>query len=228
MWKIFFILQLAVIVTFSANAQIESSGPIPVEIRNLETLNWFGPDFSLFRLSNKRKATEEESNFKYIDIWIKYYEEMVPNVKMASLLGIENVVVDYSYNLDNYQSFLVDDWIQKDRFYITEKDLKYHLKTYESKLKKGIGLTFIIENFHKGKPCKAYGYFVWFDIATNKIIHITPTSGNPSTKYMSSQGFVVTNGMAAGITKGMSGYWLQGMLDATLDFTIDFKLATKD
>ncbi|GEM_PF-6738739 len=206
-------------------AQTEADSPI----YGNDTIIWFGADFSLFRLSNPRKADKDEKTWEYIHAWNIEYENMISNVKLASLLKIKKVINDKEFTKNAYETFLDKNWIIDDRYKISGEEMQEHLQNYTSS-HSGIGLVYMLENFKKEPPgpgamSKVHGYFVWFDISSKEIIKIFETDGHPSTLNYVPSGYwlIGDNKKNMPKSKGMTGYWFQGMVDATVEFSIEYK-----
>jgi hypothetical protein len=211
----------------SSFAQPKEEKP-PVAIYGNDTVIWFGADFSLFRLSNPKKMEQDEKLYEYIYAWNLEYKNTISNVKLASWLKAKKVVNDKDFTDSAYESYLTSNWIIEDKHEITLDEIEEHLKNYTSE-NSGIGLTFILENFKKepsgpGATSKVHGYFIWFDIDSKKIIHSSKISGHPSTAHFNpSGGWVIGKDKKMPKNKGMTGYWFQGMVDATIKFSIEYK-----
>lgn len=194
----------------------------PNIIYNSDTLTWFGSDFSLFRLTNPKKVGEDDKLKKYITAWNVYYNAAIPNVKMASWLSFKKVFNDTTFTSDVPENRIPLIWISKNKHTISDEIIQNHLLNYTSE-RTGLGLTFIIESFQKGDPSLVHGYFVWFDIKTKKIISIFKTQGTGRSVHFNSFGIALSRSKNMPIANGMTGYWLNGMIDSTLKFSIDFK-----
>ncbi|MCH2229312.1 MAG: hypothetical protein MK105_03115 [Crocinitomicaceae bacterium] len=206
-------------------AQAENKAGVS-EVYASDTIVWFGADFSLFNLCNHRKVGQEEELFVYIKAWKQQYDN-ISNTKLASLLQRKKVINDKEYTTQLNYSLKDRKWIKgidkKPR--VTPSDIADHIQDYDSEQIEGLGLVFILESFYKAKPTNVFGYFVWFDIESKEILHIYNAKGKPSTGHINSWGVEITWDKSLPASKGMTGYWYQGMLDATLNFTLDFKLA---
>lgn len=214
----------------SASAQKRNDLSYDSPIYKSDTIVWFGVDFSFFRLSNEKKIGDEDKIKPLIDVWIDAYASAIPNVKLASLLGIKKVINDKEFTNSIYREKIPAVWIIGNRHEVTESDISDHILTYKSDYK-GLGLVYVLENFFKGEsgvgdevPSKVHGYFVWFDIDSKDIIEIQEIYGTPATAYYNGA-WVVGQRKGSPKDKGMVGYWLQGMIDATVAFTIDYKRA---
>lgn len=191
-------------------------------IYNVDTITWFGADFSLFRLSNKKKVGQEQKLLKYFYAWSEYYKLSISNVKMANWLSIKKVFNDKEFTDEAYKKLLPSKWIIETPHTISSVDIESHLLNYTSK-HTGIGLTFMVESFYKGDPSMVHGYFVWFDIKSKKILHLFKTNGGPSSLHAGYRGVTVGKDKNLPKQNGMTGYWLNGMVESTLKFKIDFK-----
>ncbi|OFZ10261.1 MAG: hypothetical protein A3D92_04860 [Bacteroidetes bacterium RIFCSPHIGHO2_02_FULL_44_7] len=214
-------------------------------IYKTDTIVWFGTDFSFFRLSNEKKVGTEEIVAPYIPYWIEDYKLAIPNVKIASMLKIKKVIVDNDFTSVLFQDYLPERWIVRERHEVDLDEIRQHIAQYKTE-KHGLGLVFIVENFFKGipgpgdeVPSKVHGHFVWFNIDNREIIYSHTISGTPATAYFNDMftagagyngmgyrgGFTIGDKKNRPKDKGMEGYWLQGMIDATVAFTIEYKSA---
>lgn len=195
------------------------------EVYAADSIVWFGADFSQFNLCNQKKIGQDDKLYVYIQAWKEQYDKLA-NTKLASLLKREKVFNDKAYTDLVYQELKGNQWIYNNepKDALTASDLQDELNDYESEFEEGIGLVFFVNGFNKKIP-SVTGYFVWFDVASKEIIHIYNAQGKPSTQYYNSWGVEVTWDKSLPVSKGMTGYWYQGMVDATLNFTIDFKTA---
>jgi hypothetical protein len=211
-------------------AQKNNDLSFDLPIYKTDTVVWFGPDFSLIRLSNEKKMGDEEKITPLLEVWIEGYSSAISNVKLASLLGVKKVINDKDYTSELYKTELPKEWIVNRRHIITEDDISDHIENFKSD-NEGIGVVYIVENFFKGLsgvgdevPSVVHGYFVWFDIRSKDVIAIQTIDGTPATAYYNGA-WVVGTRKGSPKDKGMVGYWLQGMIDATIAFTIDYKNA---
>lgn len=218
---------LSCILHFSWFAQSQSGVPDSIIYRK-DTIVWFGVDFSFLRLSNEKKIGDEEIVETYLPVWLDEHNKAFPNVKLASMLGKKKVINDKEYTSRAYTTLMPNQWIISKRHTISEDDIAEHIRDFESE-NHGLGLVYVVENFFKGLsgpgdplPSKVYGYFVWFDIDSKKIIYTHVIQGTPSTAYYNGYG-VIGNRKGVPKDKGMVGYWVQGLIDATVAFTIDYK-----
>lgn len=206
-------------------AQYSSDAATP-EIYKHDTIVWFGADFSQFNLCNSKKVGQDDKLYVYIQAWKEQYDNL-SNTKLAYLLKREKVIDDKAYTDKAYRLLESERWIYNtdEKPKLTPSDLQDLIQEYESEEVDGIGLVYVIESFFKGRPTSVNGYFVWFDIETKEILHIYNSVGTPSNSYYNSWGLEINWDDSLPVSKGMTGYWYHGMLDATLNFTIDFKTA---
>jgi len=212
-----FLLLLTLLLTLSANSQNNSD-----IIYNVDTITWFGSDFSLFRLINKKKVGQEVKLEKYLEAWNTYYAAAISNVKIAKWLSVKKVFNDKTFCDNVCEKGFSHKWIVSQPYTISEKMISNHLLDYNSD-HSGLGLTFIIESFYKGDPSLVHGYFVWFDIETKDVIYIYKTQGEGRSVHFNSFGLTIGKSKNMPPTTGMTGYWLNGMIDSTLGFGINFK-----
>jgi len=225
------LLLASLLIGSSAYSQT-TNGEVNPKIYGMDTVIWFGADFSLFRLSNARKMGKEEKLQEYIFAWNVEYKNSISNVKLKSWFNAKKVVNDKAFTDDAYVSFIPEQWIVAERHKITRAQIESHVKKVTTE-NTGLGLIYLIENMYKGAPVgvpsndppsTVHGYFVWFDIASRDIIHIYESGGRPSTSPYSVSGqWTIMNKKKMPKNKGMTGYWFQGMVDATVKFSIDYK-----
>ena len=185
-----------------------------------DTVTWFGSDFSLFRLSNKKKVGEDEKLQSYIYGWNEYYKASVSNVKIASWISAKKVFNDKKFTDESYKNFLAKNWITEEKHTITKEDIQEHLKNYSSK-HKGVGLVFIVECFHKTDLSMVSGYFVWFDIESKEVLQIFDVNGGATTfTYVK---VILPKDDKMPKSKGMIVYWVNGMVDSTIKFANEYK-----
>lgn len=221
----FFILLMTTSFSFAQNDKSASEQII----YNTDTIVWFGADFSLFRLSNQKKVGQEAKLYEYIYAWNYGYMHSFSNVKLASLISKKKVINDKEFTTSSYKDQLPPIWIIGNEHTVSTSEIEGLLAKVETK-NKGVGLICILETFYKGDPSKVDGYFVWFDIESRKILHVYKSEGSPHTSHVNSGGVEIFWYKEKPANKGMTGYWMQGMLSATLRFTFDYKkgIVTKE
>ncbi len=215
------IVFLFILSSFISFSQIEAEEINP-KIYSTDTITWFGADFSLFKLANRKKNGQEEKLMKYIYAWNTQYRNYFTNVKMARLLSLKKVYKDFEFTNNVSDNYNESNWISSTRHSINYNDIENHISNFDSE-NDGIGLVYIIECFNKYEISKVHGYFVWFKIETKEILYIDKTEGKPTTGHLNSWGVEISWDKNMPKNKGMTGFWFQGMIDATIKFTFDYK-----
>lgn len=218
-------LLLFLFISCNSIAQ-ESAAFAPQSIYDADTVVWFGADFTFFKLTDPRKVNEDDKLLEYVFAWNEEYKYGLSNVKLASLLEKKKVINDKEFTDAITNDFKVKPWIQSERNTISIEEIQLHLNDIESS-NKGLGLIYIIENFYKDLPAELNGYFVWFDIETKKAIHFYQSSGYPNNDYYSASYLSNSASKRMPKSKGMTGYWYRGMIDATVEFTVEYKKGIK-
>jgi hypothetical protein len=208
--------------TFGQKYEVEVA---PESVYNANTIVWFGADFSFFKLTDEKKVGKDDELKVYIDAWNYEYKYGLPNVKLATLLKKEKVINDHEFTDEIAENFSNNQWIVKEENRLDPEEIQSHLLDIESE-NTGLGLIYIVVNFNKNLP-GVMGYFVWFDIKSKKIKFIYESKGTPSTDHFMNDGMKIYLGNKQKNrlpkSQGMTGYWYRGMIDATVDFSIEYK-----
>lgn len=215
------ILILFVGVSLSSLAQNEGE-LAPEVVYEADTIIWFGADFGLFKLSNPKKMGDDEKLKDYVYAWNEEFKFGLSNVKIASLFEKKKVINDRQFTDELAVEFNVRDWVINEKFTLSIEDVERRVLDYPSE-NSGIGLVYIIENFYKSNVSELNGYFVFFDIESRDVLYMYKSSGKPSTVYYTSNGGGLSHSKRMPKNTGMIGFWYRGMIDAVVDFSVNYK-----
>lgn len=194
----------------------------PESVYNADTIVWFGADFALFKLSNPKKMGDDEKLRDYVYAWNEEFKFGLSNVKIASLFEKKKVVNDRQFTDELAEDFNVINWVVYDKHTLSMDDVERRVLDYPTD-NSGVGLVYIIENFYKSEVSELNGYFVFFDIESRDVLYVFKSTGKPSTVHYTSNGGSFGNSKRVPKNTGMIGYWYRGMIDAVVDFSVNYK-----
>jgi len=168
-------------------------------VKNIETIFYYGVDFSHVRVSDGPKVSRSlEYSKVYPSAWIAYLEkEMVHNGYIQGVLRKKG----FYYKQDEIYAVsikVVPNFIIGQRYSFTFDTIKNAIKEYDLHQKSGVGLVLIPEVFNKPEE-NAKTWIVFFDIQSREILWSTKVTGN--CKHM-----------------GYTAHWGSGVIDGFKDF----------
>lgn len=191
---IFLALNLIVV---SSSGQNDSQ--LGKEIFECKEVVFYGYDFSDFKLAEGKRIYTTDL-LKYIPGWIEYQKEELNENDLAKKLNKESVMFDFGYTLSLIDSLEGKELITLMKHSISPDSIQGKIDNYKTKDNSGIGLVVIVECFEKETEM-ATAYFVFFDIATKKII---------SSDYYGLNkpgGFGLSSYWSSGLNKTCLGYF---------------------
>ena len=131
-------------------------------------ITFYGHDFSNFRLFEPSFYGHENMK-KFFKAWLGYHYFSDKNEKTLSRWLKKDVTLDLRYTTSLIDHIKEDEIVSFSQHLIPKDSVQAMISRYQVAQTEGIGLVVILECFNKDKEGVS-GYFVWFDIATKKII----------------------------------------------------------
>ncbi|OYT15096.1 MAG: hypothetical protein B7C24_14890 [Bacteroidetes bacterium 4572_77] len=133
----------------------------------IDTVFFYGYDFSYFKLNDVKRIGQELNKFTYI--WIDQMNDANTIKKLSSRMNIGKVV-DYQYYIESQYKFLNPmDLVTAINYGIPKDSIQSIIEKYQIPLNSGVGFVVIWECF-SDKDKTVSGYYVFFDQETKKIL----------------------------------------------------------
>jgi len=165
---------------FSVNGQAVYTSK--KDISAAKEIFFYGYDFSHFKLADaKRLFSSQEkdpagvndhagSGIKvYVSAWVGYLLNKMSDDYFAKKLKTNKVTFDFDYTFKVIKQLDDSDLVSLVKTSIPSDSIQDIVSRYEVKQKEGIGFTIIVECFDKEKE-RSSAYFIFFDIATKKVL----------------------------------------------------------
>lgn len=177
--KYFFFLSL-VLSALATNAQTVYTSK--KDVAAAKEIIFYGYDFRYFRLADPKRLeaydTDDPAGIKvplnnklkaYASAWVGYLLDKITNKEFARDLKKSKVTFDFDYTLQGIRELSDSDHITPVKTSIPPDSIQTILNNYQVKQKEGIGFTVIVNCFNKETETSS-AYFVFFDIATKKVL----------------------------------------------------------
>lgn len=152
------------------------------DISDAKEIIFYGYDFSHFTLADpKRLYFDQEkdpagvkqrpvnSMKVYVSAWVGYLLDKMSDNYFARKLKTSKVTFDFDYTLQVIRQLNDSNLVSLLKTTIPKDSIQSIVNNYKVKQKEGIGFTIIVECFNKAKEASS-AYFIFFDIATKKVI----------------------------------------------------------
>jgi len=157
---------LIIILTLPNIAQSQNSyNTVLKEIESLDTVFWFGLDFSNAKFVGPF-PNRDDIKSSYLEAWNSY----IINYNLLFYYKINPFVYDLSVIKKRNKAIIEDDLFSMLDQSLTKDSIQKIINEYNPLIKKGKGLVLIVEGFNKNLE-QASIWFTYFDIQTRRIIY---------------------------------------------------------
>ncbi len=128
---------------------------------------FYGYDYSHFQLVDGKRMTQDIK--KFIFGWNDFLDVKLNKRVLASLFRKDRVTINQEPTDEKNRPLRSSELVSTARTIISKDSIQSYLSNYNFREKDGLGFVVIFENFEKESKSIS-GYFVFFDIATKKVI----------------------------------------------------------
>jgi hypothetical protein len=154
---------LFVLFTVSCYSQDSKS-----RVFNLNEIQFYGFDFSHFKLAEAKRLHKGNQVRNYIFPWIGYMDAKYPYSAMSTKMGI-NVIPNYEMTNSINTNVDPNNIVSIQEYKISHDTIVRIINNYKLDEQTGVGLVAIVECFYKANETASVHY-VFFDISTKEIL----------------------------------------------------------
>lgn len=154
---------LFVFLTVSCYSQNSKS-----RVFNTNEIQFYGFDFSHFKLAEAKRLYKGNQVRNYIFPWIGYMDIKYPYTEMSKKMGT-NIIPSYEMTSDLNLNIDSKNIVSIQEHNISNDTIVKIISNYKLDGQAGVGLVAIVECFHKATETASV-YYVFFDITTKEIL----------------------------------------------------------
>jgi len=173
MKKLFYIGLILCSNIFFSNAQNDPK-KILKEIEKTDSIVWFGLDFS-----NAKFIGDFPEHKKIMESMFDEWNSMIVSTDMLKLYKSTSFLFDFSIVSKKNKQVKEDDLFTILPMSLTVDKIQTIINGFDPVIIKGKGLVFIVESFDKNRE-EAKVWFIYFDIATKKVLYAQTFIGRAS------------------------------------------------